>query len=93
MAGITRCFHETNASASDANALQTCVNSPETQTVTVLLIIVTAPVRAMARPQVIDAESSMLMLACATMVPWNTEDAPSDAELPTAQKPGWDRRR
>jgi len=25
------------------------------------------------------------MLACATMVPWNVEPAPSDAELPTAQ--------
>ncbi len=50
----------------------------------VSLIIVTEPVNAMARPQVIVTSSPIVTLAPAIMVPANTECSPSAAELPTA---------
>jgi hypothetical protein len=50
----------------------------------VLVSIVTAPVNAMARPQVILAPVVIVMLAPAMMVPAKVEFVPSVAEVPTA---------
>ena len=51
----------------------------------VLLSNVTAPFRANALPQVIEAPVLSVMLVSATMLPANTVFVPSVAELPTAQ--------